>query len=343
MQHNLGELISPMKSGVSIGGLAIRNPVFLAPMSGITDVPLRRLAWKFGAGLVISEMVASEALVTGKQEMKDKAESAGLPIHVVQLSGRQPKWMREGVKVAQDTGADVIDINMGCPSKRVTTGYSGSALMRDLDHAMRLIDATVETASIPVTLKMRLGWDDSSINAPELARRAVDGGVQMITVHGRTRCQFYKGRADWRSVRAVKQQINVPLVVNGDIGSLKDAQNAMDCSSADAVMIGRAAYGAPWLPGNIAEGLRLGREPDGPQESDLLAIVLEHYEAMLSFYGTRSGIRQARKHLGWYLDRLEPSAGLKSLRRVALTANEPELVVSAIQSAFGGMALRKVA
>ncbi len=332
-----------MGSVFSIGSVPVRNRVFLAPMSGITDVPFRQLAWKFGAGLAISEMVASEALVTGQQEMKNKAESASLPIHVIQLSGRQPKWMAEAVRVAEAAGADIIDINMGCPSKRVTTGYSGSALMRDLDHAMRLIEATVGAATVPVTLKMRLGWDDQSLNAPELAKRAVDCGVEMITVHGRTRCQFYKGRADWRAVRAVKRVIDVPLVVNGDIGSLEDAEVALQLSGADAVMVGRAAYGAPWLPGAIAEGFQKGVEPNSSEGQELLDIVLEHYGAMLAFYGLAFGVKQARKHLGWYLDRLEQSEDLTNLRRTILTADDPKLVCAALQSAICNTAPRKVA
>ncbi len=332
-----------MGSAFSIGSVPVRNRVLLAPMSGITDVPFRQLAWKFGAGMVVCEMVACEALVTGRQEMKNKAESAGLPVHVVQLSGRQPKWMAEGVRVAEAAGADIVDINMGCPSKRVTTGYSGSALMRDLDHAMRLIEATVEAATVPVTLKMRLGWDENSINAPELARRAVDGGVAMITVHGRTRCQFYKGKADWKAVQAVRQVIDVPLVVNGDICSLIDAEVALEFSGADAVMVGRGSYGAPWLPGAIAEGFERGVEPNSPEGQELLDIALEHYDAMLAFYGRAFGVRQARKHLGWYLDRLEPSADLTNLRRTILTADDPKLVCSTLQTAVCNMVPRKVA
>ncbi len=327
----------------SIGQVAIRNRVFLAPMSGITDVPFRRLAWKFGAGLVVSEMVASDALVTGKREMLLKAENSGLPVHVVQLSGRQEKWIAEGARMAEAAGANIIDINMGCPSKRVTTGYAGSALMRDLDHAMRLIDATLAAVSVPVTLKMRLGWDHSSINAPELAKRAVEAGVKMITVHGRTRCQFYKGKADWSAVRAVKDAIDVPLVVNGDIGTCEQAKEAMTASGADAVMVGRAAYGAPWLPGQIAseiEGTKITKEPEGSQ---FLEIVKEHYEAILSFYGTTQGVRQARKHIGWYFDRLQSSPEMAALRRVALTETSPEIVLATIDQAIGNIPLLRAA
>ncbi len=322
-------------SPFSIGNIEIRNPVFLAPMSGITDVPFRNLAWKFGAGMVVSEMVASEALVAGQVEMRRKTQTSNSPVHVVQLSGRQEYWMGEGVRVAEDAGADIIDINMGCPSKRVTTGYSGSALMRDLGLAMRLVEATVKAATVPVTLKMRLGWDHTNINAPELAQRAVDAGVKMITVHGRTRCQFYKGSADWSLVKRVRDVIDVPLVVNGDIHNVSDAQSALQKSGADAVMVGRAAYGAPWLPGMISaqlDGVHHFKEPQG---AELLDIVLEHYDAILSFYDTRAGIRQARKHIGWYFDRLDQASFAPELRKRALTSEDPAEVIQTIKTVFG--------
>lgn len=330
-------------SSISIGNISIRNSVFLAPMSGITDVPFRNLAWKFGAGMVISEMVASEALVAGQVEMRRKTQISNSPVHVVQLSGRQEYWMGEGVRVAQDAGADIIDINMGCPSKRVTTGYSGSALMRDLGLAMRLIEATVKAATVPVTLKMRLGWDHTNINAPELAQRAVDAGVKMITVHGRTRCQFYKGNADWGLVKRVRDVIDVPLVVNGDIHNASDARSAIEKSGADAVMIGRAAYGAPWLPGMISEQLDGARHFEEPKGYQLLDIVLEHYDAILAFYDKRAGVRQARKHIGWYFDRLDQSNVSVELRKLALTSEDPTEVIQSIKSVFGQQASARAA
>ena len=230
-------LANKIAAPISIAGIELPNRAFLAPMSGVTDVPFRKLAHHYGAGLVVSEMVASEAFITGQEEMQLKVMSADFKPHMVQLAGREAGWMAKAAIVAEANGADIIDINMGCPAKRVTTGYSGSALMRDLDHALTLIDAVVGAVKVPVTLKMRLGWDDNSLNAPELAKRAEDAGVQMITVHGRTRCQFYKGQANWAAVRNVREAINLPLVVNGDIINQTNALDALEKSGADAVMI----------------------------------------------------------------------------------------------------------
>ena len=321
---------------IKVGKYTFRNNVLLAPMSGVTDVPFRKLAWKYGAGMVVSEMVASEALTTGQEEMRLKSESAGLPVHMVQLAGRQPKWMAEATRIALGSGADIIDINMGCPSKRVTNGYSGSALMRDLDHALTLIDAVVETSDVPVTLKMRLGWDMQSINAPELARRAQDAGVQLITVHGRTRDQFYKGQANWNLVQTVRNQTELPLIVNGDITSADDARAAMSASGADAVMVGRATYGSPWLCGQIAAELMGETGFDVPKGSALGALVGAHHEEILSLYGFELGIRNARKHLDWYLAHLEQGQDVAAIRLQMMKSRDPKEIQNLIQEVFGG-------
>jgi len=326
-----------------IGDVEIRNCAFLAPMSGVSDAPFRRLAWQFGAGMVVSEMAASEALTTGQEEMRLKVENAGLPVHIVQLAGKDVRWMREAVQIAEQSGAHIIDINMGCPSKRVTNGYAGSALMRDLDHAKTLIDAVVETASVPVTLKMRLGWDENSINAPQLAEVAEDAGVKMITVHGRTRNQFYKGEANWDRVVDVCSAMSLPLVVNGDIATAEDARAAMAASGADAVMIGRAAYGAPWLPGQIGAALDDLPEPERPVGAAFAQMIAGHYEAMLSHYGTDLGIRNARKHLGWYFQWIDMAAVPSAHRKRLMTSTDTAEVFALIADIFGVMDESRIA
>ena len=309
----------------------------LAPMSGITDAPFRRLAARLGAPLVVSEMVASESLCSGNPEMALKAEAAGTGLHVVQIAGREVWWMGEATRRLVASGADIIDINMGCPARKVTNGYSGSALMREPDHALTLIEATVAAAGeVPVTLKMRLGWDHDSVNAPQLARAAVDAGVQAITVHGRTRCQFYEGAADWGAVRAVREAVGVPLTVNGDITDLRTAKAALKASGADAVMVGRGAYGRPWIVGDINAGLTgQGATATLPRDArSIMAIALEHYDAILTHYGVTVGVRAARKHLGWYLDAMFGADRAKrdhvhaARRHAVLTEKAPEKVAA---------------
>jgi tRNA-dihydrouridine synthase B len=312
-------------------------------MSGITDAPFRRLVARLGAGLVISEMTASDALVAGKREAVRRAEGPGGGLHVVQLAGCDPRWMAEGARIAEAAGAAVVDINMGCPAKHVANRQSGSALMRDLDHALSLIDATVGAIAVPVTLKMRLGWDDRSINAPELARRAEDAGVRLITVHGRTRCQFYTGAADWNAVRAVRQRISIPLVVNGDILSFEDAEKALSASGADAVMIGRAAQGRAWLPGQIARRLAGGPREAAPPLPTQFAMIAALYEEMLEHHGLRIGLKHARKHLGWALDAAAASADiaidtLKRWRHAVLTSETAADARSRLAQAYDAFA-----
>lgn len=333
-----------MTDGLVVGSLKTANRAILAPMSGVTDLPFRRIAARFGAGLVVSEMVASEALADGHPETTLRMEGEGLRPHVVQLAGREARWMAEGARRAEAAGADIIDINMGCPSKRVTIGYSGSALMRDLDHALGLIEATVGATSRPVTVKMRLGWDDTSMNAPELARRAEAAGARMITVHGRTRCQFYKGEANWPAIRAVSAAVAIPVVANGDCRGPADADAMLAQSGADAVMVGRGAYGRPWIVGAIGDHLA-GRTIQAPPAGAALAdLVQEHYQGMLEHYGLHIGLRAARKHLGWYIDALEDDARPAAAhRKTLMTSEEPAAVERLIRSLFADAMPRRAA
>ena len=306
-------------------------PVLLAPMAGITDLPFRTLVASFGAGLVVSEMVASVDMINARPGTLEKAElGLGVEGTAVQLAGREAAPMAEAARMVEGQGARVIDINMGCPAKKVTQGYSGSALMKTPDHALRLIEAVVNAVNVPVTLKTRLGWDDNMLNAPQIAARAEAAGITMITIHGRTRCQFYKGSADWAAIAGVKQAVSVPVIANGDIISTDAARQALAQSGADGVTIGRGAQGKPWLLAQVAHDLFGAPAPVIPQGADFARMVSDHYEAIIRFYGEVIGLRVARKHLGWYMDTSNTPA---DLRRAVLTAASPAEVHRLIPSA----------
>lgn len=320
-------MINPTSS-MQVGPLKTRNRVILAPMSGVSDLPFRQLAYEYGAGMVVTEMVASRELVGKSAESQVRLQGQGISPHVVQLAGREARWMGEAAKISEASGADMIDINMGCPAKKVTGGYSGSALMRDLDLALELIEATIEAVNVPVSVKMRLGWDENSMNAAELAHRAEQAGVQMITVHGRTRSQFYQGRADWAAIAKVRAAVTIPFIANGDVETVDDVDEILKLTGADAVMVGRQCQGRPWHCGFLA-----GDNKAPKTSAEIYQFIKRHYLMMIEHYGEKIGVRQSRKHLNWYLERYARDLS-PQMRAEILSSLDINLILRKMQEAI---------
>lgn len=314
-----------------LGHIQIKDPVFLAPMSGISDLPFRRIVSEYGAGLVFSEMIASRAMIEHSRESLKMSTSCEDEVLAVQLAGHDPAIMAEAAQMNVDRGASIIDINFGCPVKKVVNKLAGSALMQEIDLATQIMAAVVKAVDVPVTVKMRLGWDENSLNAPELAKRAQDVGIQMVTVHGRTRMQMYKGEANWQAIRAVKEAINLPLIVNGDILSIEDAKEALKQSGADGVMVGRGTQGKPWLIRDIMAALKGQPIPKAPSAQEIQALMLRHYDDILAYYGPQKGVGLARKHLAWYLSGFP---GAAAVRNEINTMPDPAAVKTKINNFF---------